>query len=702
MGDMLMRYNKLTFVFQISIVVCWGLIWFSSEKVIANNSPQSKTLSTSCDSTNVSCESTVNILSEPNFFSQESSVLEYWPEQEYIVSLSNDDFITELQLLCEQLKNKLFEKPINDSLFRQKLLNELTSLKRLLRQGGNAQKANDWENYLQLNEVQKELSKSQPNPDILALSFEHFRISYYEEKGNFVQPAYLALQQYISCLKWINKTENEEKTFQQTCDFLPIYIQKLVEQYDADASEATTIALDLLVQYGIHFQETQNILKMLQSRFSSPNFQIVITKKLLNLLPQTQQVISEPVNVVEDIRGTYVQGQGKMNGLTTFRFIPNSRKAEIQLVVDSTIQTQTTGYNKGARITSANASQVRALKSIFWDRQILTTPAIVDSEFQSSITGIDPGRIIGARIVQHKVAAEKPLSEAESKRRTENRFAQRVDRETDSRIALLNDSFQDQWRQLFQQISILPQNISSQTTQNELYWNANIGKENQLGLNYSQNIIAEPEINFPISIQMHESCPNNILFSAFSGKRLNDQQLKERINNIFSQAKVGNAQFKSEAELNQESLLWFQFSNELPITLTFSENEIIIVMKFDGFEKEGLNYPKLNVEIIYQIISDQANLTLQKKSVDAFPGDIEKGTTIPARYQAIRTIVINKLNDSLQEIIPLQSIDFSTKPNLEDNQENSNATSYLSLLPKRMSTQEGWLNIEFDLQNNPQ
>ncbi len=631
---------------------------------------------------------------------------------------SERSFIGQVTHLCEKIRDSRFTEidPKKDSMQKKALLSELDQLEQYIRSKTDETNAVSWMKYLEFQEMRAVLHSTDMKDNLKDMAQLKSALSSFNSgESGLEQTPFVQFKENLSTLvrekKHLEWTEQERKDFEEVCTRLPKEISELLLKYDQDLAEIVALSLTYLKVNSRISCDAETLINLVQQRFSIPNVQVAFSSVFLS--QESANSFAESIKVAEIIRGSQVYGSGTVNGNLVLEYVPNEQKAEIKISLDALMNTRTTAFQRGVQVHSSNAGNIRAEKSIYFDKQLTASPAKAAGRLSSRVTDIFSGHFVMQMLglIQHRVEKERPYSEDESRKRMEIKMAKRLDEEVDSRILPTQIFLDTVINEGFKKYDCNPRTIKTHTTTNHLYWDALFAAKTQLGLPLGRacNNVVYAQCN-DIAVALHSSCPNNTSFNMFSGKRYSDQEIADIFANIFPERSNDlNVEKNQISEKNtkekrkEEPLLWLTFAEDLPIQTTFNNNCIEIVLRLTEFENEGKQYPELTIRVTYEIVKTSQGFVLRKKEVDARPGNLEPGQTIPARYQAIRSIILKRMENLLKPEYVIGALDTKNivmraprdGDNLTTPQKERMRLQSGYLVPVTFSTANNWLNIGF-------
>lgn len=601
-------------------------------------------------------------------------------------------FIEKIENLCKKIEEERFSrKEVNDKTARDQLITKIDILSRSISDHTGSENAKNWKLYLGLEDLVKELKQDQPKMDVLKRSLASFESGANGLDHPMFSDVRKDLKALFAARDQIKYTQQEKEDFRVIRENLPNDIRSLLQNYDMDLAELTAISLSYLGEHGAKKDLYEDLKKTILDRFSSPNVLLAASSRIFESSP-----FVEEFDINEMIRGSWVQGSGIAEGSTSMKFVPNKEKAEIRLQLDANVFTKTVSSQKEVYVHSNSQGNVFGEKTIYFDQQFESDPGSASAKMDSTITGISSSRVFGWGIIQQRVAEEFPYSAAESQKRMGKRFADRMNEGFDTQIKPIQDNMNHRFRSFLNNIDFMPESIRTSTTEKNLFWKSNFSVKEQLAVPVGTSQEKKLEPKSDLVFALHESCLNNMTYNTYSGKKISDQQIADQFVPFLSA--------DQKAQKCTDEPLWLFFANDLPIQTKFDKDEIFVQLRLDGFEKEKNVYPELTVRIVYKIEKNAKGFLLRQKELDASPGNLQPGQTIPARYQVIRSLLLKKLEDLLKKeyVVPVVRMADQAKGNAKDENEiQQSHRIFGSFIPVRFTTQNKWLELEYKFEPDP-
>ncbi|MGL4594709.1 MAG: hypothetical protein ACRCUY_08280 [Thermoguttaceae bacterium] len=603
--------------------------------------------------------------------------------------LSSEEAEKELIELCRQVKDDI-QKPTESDLIeaKKRLITATNALIRVFERDPNRKAAKFWRETFKLAELQGTLNATDgPEKAILdevwgALHTDHAGIKWQVFDG-----LRDTLRTYRTLAKVLDD-QDYEKQMVGICDALPKYINEYLNNTDPQYGIFIRDAFDWLEDMSVIDPRTTRIVYLARCRFDRVNLQLFVTSKFTSVGFQTN--VDEKIEINDNILGTRVVGSGTIIGNSGAEFVPRTGVAEIKVVVDTKMNSRTTGYHFPVTLNTDTSGTMKATKSIIIaPDKITTTPTKTVANLQSNISNI---RISGGSIVQNvardRIQEQRGASQAEARRRAEQRMNERIDSRINPRINELNENYQTKLREPLVKAGFFPRIWDLNSTAEKIDWSVLIGEPTQPAAGSKPPQINQ---NVDVLVQVHQSSLNNAAATALSGRSFDEEAVRADLEKQFKELPPALQPKEGQKPIN------VTFAQSGPIAISFVDNKIKAVFRIDSFLQEGTKYPGLNITIFYDVKTniekvengnDKVTVIFeQAEAPQVFPPDFDpnSGKSISARHQAIRTIVTKRLEVGLPK-------HFEGKPQeLKGDWEGKG-----KLVPVLASCQDGWLSLAWN------
>lgn len=571
-------------------------------------------------------------------------------------------------------------------------------------------KASGWAEFLQLKSLRDALSASDTDIHVIENALKRFE----QDEDGLEMECFTrvrnALRDYVRAVNREN-SGNVQEIFAADCRSISEDVKYYIENpADTEAPGRIAATLDFMAELQPDSRGISDIAKLLQSRFSRPNVQISAGKKVL--FPEKPIPVSQPTTVQEIVRGTPTYGNGTLTGSVTQSFVPNEQKAEIMLTFNANIKTNTTAVSPmGVSVMTTGDGNVIVKKPLYFDgKDFSFGQATSSSNLNAVITGINTGRgPIGSKVVYDKVGQEFPYSKAESQQLMEMRVIQGFDAQIGD-FQLKSENV-DRLADFLKKNNYMPA-VWTSTTVNTLEYSAKIGNSYQLS---AAQPTAQPILPHDLVVRVHQSALNNPLHTLFAGKHLSERDVRgwfgENLPDfdvemlakmVEEKARSGAAPAETDGSEEEGGCIegedfYFNFCEILPVSVTFQDNLLGVHMRIDSFEQKESVFPGLDIDVVYQVEQRGEDLFLTLQSSEAWPAELERGVTVPARYQVIRRQVKNRMSELLPVEIPIKSIPLKEFQVGQENKDSDQKDKIRGLLTaSEMIMKDGWITVGAD------
>ena len=521
---------------------------------------------------------------------------------------------------------------------------------------------------LRLEDLRDTLSVQETDPAVVRDVYDLLGGGDEEMERSDVARVRNILDDYLTALDR-NSQGNIREDFAYNCSTLPQDVRDYLENpASAEAPGRVAAALDFMDECQHESSHIEDIVNLLRARFSQPNLLISVGGKVI--FPNKPLEFSEPTVVRETIRDVPTYGNGTATGTVGFSFVANENRAQFQLAFKAVVRTRNRADSPmNVTVYTSNVGSVAVNQYLFFDETGVSIGQYraVARLGEPSVTGVFRGGMqVFSGVVYNQVLKEVSLSRPEAeqlmKTRTVQQFEQRLDEVTKN-----NDRVAQVW-DLLKKYDYLPA-VKTRTTANMLECSALIGSPRQIS---TAAMPARQLGPHDLVVRIHQSALNNPLHELLAGHTISEKEVKSWVRENLPEvdldelaakakeaaeriARESGEKFSEEEEFEMESVST-SFCEELPAYVTFTDGIFGIHLRVDSFAQKEKDFPGLDIDIEYQPEKRGENWVLARKSFEAWPPDVDRGSTVPVRYQVIRRQIKNRLSVALPEEIPLSSI----------------------------------------------
>ncbi len=511
-------------------------------------------------------------------------------------------------------------------------------LKRDKDQGGN------WRNYLQLADLEAELSKSgEPSWERLNAVLARFSAGHEGLKLTCFSEVREALRQYMVRSRAVDDASLPEK-LGQILDPLP----GLVESYQASHDPAVASSIQAIVGWLELMDRGQPVVAAVRERFARPNLFVEVSAEFLAKGFTAPVDTSEPVR--EIILGTDVRGTGHITGDRTLRLMPASNRAELAIVVTGSIAATTIGYNGPARIYSQGETPFTARKVVRISAAgVEILPAQADARTRTKINDVDVtcrARCV-EKIAWKRTFQQKPLAEMEASRRAEIRLDRRIDEEADARLKELQTSFEGRLRRPLLDRGLFPEKLDFRSDESRLQ------VESLFGGLHSQTASSAPPAahDGDIDVRLHQTFFNNMAEGALSGMLVREERLREIITDLLGK-------LPPELETEDEQPWAVRFPQTRPICVQFDNGRAVVQFRGQAYQKGDAEYTGMDVTAAYRLEQRDGGFVLVREGdPTAFPPNFDpQNDRLSVRQQTLRRLLERRFGKIFRSEIALEPI----------------------------------------------
>ena len=272
--------------------------------------------------------------------------------------------------------------------------------------------------------------------------------------------------------------EAEREYFNQNCDQVFTAFAEYCSTGNDESFEEMTRALGEVRFYQSKSPYYAELTERVCEQFSLPNFHVEASERFLSAM--TRRTVAQNFSIQEYIRSAFARGSGVAHGYTSIELRPNVDRAEMAVVLNARVLTNTIGTSRGVDVHSDNYGNVVASKSIFINSNgVLTTmPGVASGNMKTNVNSFDANRFtpFGGAIIQSKIYQELPFSELESTNRVNRRVAAELERETNEQVFRLNQRL----ARLTQNCADpMVRNLTTRTSETRLFCSFILGQSRQ-------------------------------------------------------------------------------------------------------------------------------------------------------------------------------------------------------------------------------
>lgn len=567
------------------------------------------------------------------------------PEIKIRPKLSPEEAAAKIGELCAQIKGDMKEMTAEElPRCRARLTTACTELVRLLDRDPNRQAAGYWRETLKIPLLQKTLATQGDLDDaVLAEIWQAFHADRSGVKWLVFEDVRRELRRYRTFS--VLQGEAYKAQLEGVCDNLGKYIEEYGRNVDPGYGTALSEVVCWLEDISVFDARAAELASLVLTRFSAPNLQASASLSFVGVPFATELEETFPIN--ESILGTSVRGQGSISGKSYANFVPAQGKAEIKLIVDIDMKSTTTGQQSPVTLSTDTTGTMRGEKTIvFTPEGVSVTPARTKADLKANIHNI---RVNGGPVVQNvarnQIQQRRGASQAEAQRRAERRMDGRIDDQLNPRIAEMNANYNTKIRTPLMKTGLFPRIFDVASTTDDIGFAMLVGDPTQVG---AAAPVAPLEGKPDVFVRVHQSALNNAATIVLAGKAFDEEQVIADLEKQFNELPPGLQRPEDQQPIQ------LTFAARDPISVSFVDGRIKAIFRVDTFVQEENRYPGLDITLVYDVKTAVEEVDGEKKvriileqaeAPEAFPRNFVSGSgqRISARHQAIRTIVLRRL-----------------------------------------------------------
>jgi hypothetical protein len=455
--------------------------------------------------------------------------------------------------------------PVRDEDLKQARAELVSALERLnnFLAGGSPQNAENWRQYLQSDELQKQL-EAKPGPDWQALL--PIVEQYYTNEDGLELPYFLAVREALSRYA-------DRLAFQATPDAKPYFEQHLAElakrlqayHQKANADDAIAIGQELgwLDKYG----QARDVVAAVRRHYWRPNLFVQLSEQMLKTGMETE--VDETAPVHEVVLGTTMIGEAHMQGRVSVDLIPCDTHAAFDVVLKGTTKATNAGYHGQVTVYSDSVMTVEGRKRVLADGNgVNAGPARVQCQTSSTINDIAANLNLIRNIAWNRAESLKPEAERVASERAARKIEAKMDEQAAEMLGRADAMLAEKFRNPLVRRGGYPKSLQVRTTEDRLYITGLQTGDDQLAAPNDPPALTD---DHDIAVRVHESLVGNMSQAFWGGVTLTNERLQEIIENLTGGEETAQELSFTEAMVEEEEPEpWsITFAQERPIDARF-------------------------------------------------------------------------------------------------------------------------------------
>lgn len=552
------------------------------------------------------------------------------------------------------------------------------------------QNGESWVEYLQLNELQKELKNSYSEVELLDLlkslkeKFEsRGALTDAEQRKFFNRKQFAGLQKSVNALLADSQGAAVKIDTSKVRQQLTVLVENL-EEYEA--SQSSKNAFEARKAYAQLRQELEGglgaLTSALRNNYFNYNLRVMVAEDFINRLINDSTCETGPV--VDCILGAYVTGNQATTTEVGVDFKPSDSTLRFDLSLTGVTNSETSGTTNQAVIYTSGHHQFWGGKEINFDGDTFETqPGWVKVDANNTTVGASTklDRIpllssIGRNMAYRRTEELRGEAEAIAAQRVRDRVRPRFDEEVDERITRANEEVGGKLNKRLRDNGLFPSARSFASTDSHLYIRTRLMDTGELAANSPPLLIGAED---SVVIQLHESVMNNSLSRmALEGRKISDQDLITELENSFTDILDRKVKLERPPVDPDKGPNILAFDDKDAIRIQITDNTLNIILRC-GFEQKG------ETAVPTQIITVPLHFKLDGDKIHITRGDVKSSAVVRPDRIAAQIARAGVVRNKMEKAFPDRVEDSQVKAKLE------NRNVYLNITG--IDTKDGWLTL---------
>tara|TARA_R110002111_G_scaffold262872_1_gene342294 strand:- start:8883 stop:11135 length:2253 start_codon:yes stop_codon:yes gene_type:complete len=555
---------------------------------------------------------------------------------------------------------------------------------------GTLDNGNGWVEYLQLNELQKEVKNSYSEVELLDLlkslktKFEsRGALEDAEQRKFFNRDQFKGLEKSVSAFLADAQGEGKKIDASQVRQQLTALVTNL-EEYEATQSGKN--AFEARKAYAQLRQELEGglgpLTDALRNNYFNYNLRVMVAEDFINRLINDSTCEKGPV--VDCILGAYVTGNQATTTEVGVDFKPSDTTLRFDLTLAGITNSETSGTTNQAVIYTSGHHQIWGGKEINFDGDAFTTlPAWVEVDANNTTVGASTklDRIpllssLGRSMAYRRVEGLRGEAEAIAAQRVRDRVRPRFDEEVDERIARSNEKVGGELNKRLRDNGLFPSARSYASTDTHLYVRTRLMDTGELAANSPPLTISAKD---SVVLQLHESVMNNSLSRmGLEGRKISDQDLVTEFENSIADILDRKVKLQRPPVDPDKGPTILAFDDKDPIRIQITNNTMNIILRC-GFEQKG------ETAVPTQIITVPLHFKVDGDKIHITRGDVKSSPVVRPDRIAAQIARAGVVRNKMEKAFPDRVEDSQVEAKLENRNVFLNITG--------IDAKDGWMTL---------
>ena len=433
-------------------------------------------------------------------------------------------------------------------------------------------------------------------------------------------------------------------------------LEKLAAAVATGAATGTADALDpvgpLLARLEESGQAPATVARV-RSAVNRPNLFLDVDESLLG--SAVNRAVDETSAINDTVLGTRVRGSGRTTGLVMLDFVPSLQQAVVDLKLDATNHSNTSGSQGPVTVHTLGTTTVGARKRILIDDQRVTAlPVEAHADTDTRTAGIGVNKRFGQRLIRkvasRKIAEMRPQAEAISAAKARDRLRTQFEQQTGSAISQAARDYQSRFRGPLIERGWYPELLQMSTSDSRLSVTARKALADQIGA-----FTAPPAVDADavLAARVHETLVNNAAEITLGGRTITQQFVEEQI-------KKNNGTLPEALGNDPDQQPWsITFAKRKPVELDAGDDRVKVTVRGSRFTSGEREFPAMDIWAAYRIEPGPAGVRLVRDGdVQIYPPGFVPGggEKLTMQETSLRRILQKRFNKVFKEVVDVEPL----------------------------------------------
>ena len=433
-------------------------------------------------------------------------------------------------------------------------------------------------------------------------------------------------------------------------------LEKLAAAVATGAATGTADALDpvgpLLARLEESGQAPATVARV-RSAVNRPNLFLDADESLLG--SAVNRAVDETSAINDTVLGTRVRGSGRTTGLVMLDFVPSLQQAVVDLKLDATNHSNTSGSQGPVTVHTLGTTTIGARKRILIDDQRVTAlPVEAHADTDTRTAGIGVNKRFGQRLIRkvasRKIAEMRPQAEAISAAKARDRVRTQFEEQTGSAISQAARDYQTKFRGPLIERGWYPELLQMSTSDSRLSVTARKALADQIGAFTTPPAVDADAV---LAARVHETLVNNAAEITLGGRTITQQFVEEQI-------KKNNGTLPEALGNDPDQQPWsITFAKRKPVELDAGDDRVKVTVRGSRFTSGEREFPAMDIWAAYRIEPGPVGVRLVRDGdVQIYPPGFVPGggEKLTMQETSLRRILQKRFNKVFKEVVDVEPL----------------------------------------------